>query len=326
MFVKIYKTGYISHALSIIIIAIVIWLPAFFAQQTGIVNSSATSLLLFFNDFLEGNYFASIIISLIVVIVAGLVINNLISTNEISGKTSMLGFFFFVLVNASISSNIFVNQFLVASFFILMMVNTLFKIPKVEDTIPITFNASFFLGLASLFYAPSILLIFIIWVALMIFSVSTWRDYVVTLIGVLLPLFFTFFWYYFIDKQELFYSIFIDAFQFDFSIVPISNMDLTIAILLLGFVLFSVLKLSGSLMERSIVLRQKLSITIWLLVFSFLIIFLFHKHPANGILLSVPVTIILTNVLAGVSKLKWYDLYISLVFILILVNHYLVLF
>jgi hypothetical protein len=206
------------------------------------------------------------------------------------------------------------------------MVNTLFKIPKGIDTIPLTFNASLYLGLASLFYYPGLFLIIAIWVALMVFTVSTWREYFVTIIGVFLPLFFNFFWCYFIDKQELFFEKFTAAFHFDFTFIfmSIPIMDLIVVVLLLGIIVPSVVKLAGSLLEKSIVLRQKLTFAIWLLVLSFLIIILFEKNTGTWMMLVVPATIILTNVFSEIKKLKWVDLYISLVFVLILLNHYLV--
>lgn len=326
MIVRIYKTGYIFHAFSIILIAIIIWLPHFLVQQPLTEFNYSSLLYGLFDDFFGAYYFVNLSISFLLVVVGGLLINNLIISNEISGKTSMLGFFFFILLNSSISTNILMTQFLMSSFFILLMVNTLFKIPKGVDAIPISFNASFFLGLASLFYYPSLLLIIAIWVGLMIFTVSSWREYVVSIIGVLLPLFFSFSWYFFTDKHELFYEKFIAAFHFDFTFLPMSIMDLIVAVLLLGLIVPSVLKLSGSLLEKSIVLRQKLTFAIWLFALLLLLIILFAKSPASWVMLSVPATIILTSVASEIKKLKWVDLYLSLVFVLVLLNHYLVYF
>lgn len=326
MFIRIYKTGYIFHAFSLVIIAVVIWLPSFFVHQTKVEDGSLSLVSQLLNEILGQNNYAGLLASFFLTMLGGLIINSLIIANEISGKTSMLGFFFFVLLNTSIGPGLILNQFFVSSFFILLMVNTLFKIPKAEDTIPITFNASLFLGLAGLFYYPSILLIIVIWVALMIFSVSSWREYVVAIIGVSIPLFFAFFWFYFNDGSDAFYANFINAFHFDLSFWSMPFMDSIIAILLLGIIVPSLIKLSGSLMEKGIVLRQKLTFTIWLFVILVLLILFFEKHMDSGILLAVPGTIILTNVTAEVKKVRWLDLYISLVFVLVLLNHYLIFF
>lgn len=326
--IRLFKTGYIFHAVGIIIIAIFIWLPSFLSQQTLVVESTATPLCDLYLHIIGSNYLVNLISSSVLVILSGMVINQIIIANEFSGKITMLGMFFFVLLVTSMDSYLFMNPFLWASFFLMLMLNELFKLPKGERPIPIVFNASFYLGMASLFYYPTFLLLIVIWVSLMIFRVSSWREYVIALIGSLLPLFFAFTWYYFNDTQDSFFSTIKSAFQFDFRIMHKSVMEIVIAVLLLGIILPSILKLAGGIMEKSIVLRQKLTVTIWLFVVSFIIIFFFEKHPSNGLLLSIPTTIILTNFSFGISrkKLKWLDLYVSLIFILVIINHYLVLF
>lgn len=326
MLVRIYKTGYIFHAISIIIFAILIWLPSILSQPDLVVDSSIPPLYILYFFIIGTGSFVNLIISLLLVIVSGLIINQIIIVNEISGKTTMLGMFFFVLLNISMVSNVVMNPFLWVSFFLLLMLKELFKLPKTETTIPIIFNASIYLGLASLFYYPSLVIILVIWVSLMTFRINNWREYIIVLIGVLLPLFFTFTWYYYNDNQELFFSTIRSSFYFDFTILRLAVFDLVIVILLLGLIIPSVVKLAGSMMDKSIVLRQKLAVTIWLYVVSFIIILLFEKHTNTGLLLSIPTTIILTKYSLGIKRLKWLDLYISLIFILIVVNHYKVLF
>lgn len=326
MLVRIYKTGYIFHAISIIIFAILIWLPSILSQPDLVVESSIPPLYILYFFIIGTGSFVNLIISLLLVIVSGLIINQIIIANEISGKTTMLGMFFFVLLNISMVSNVVMNPFLWVSFFLLLMLKELFKLPKTETTIPIIFNASIYLGLASLFYYPSLVIILVIWVSLMTFRINNWREYVIVPIGVLLPLFFTFTWYYYNDNQELFFSTIRSSFYFDFTILRLAVFDLVIVILLMGLIIPSVVKLAGSMMDKSIVLRQKLAVTIWLYVVSFIIILLFEKHTNTGLLLSIPTTIILTKYSLGIKRLKWLDLYISLIFILIVVNHYKVLF
>jgi len=326
LLVRIYKSGYIIHAASLVIIAIIIWLPTLLSPEAVLVVDNPAPLYKLFLSVLGINYLVNLFISLLLVVISGIILNQIIINNEFSGKITMLGMFFFILLNTSIVSYVIMNPFLWVSFFLILMINELFKLSKSEKSIPLVFNASFYLGIASLFYYPSFLLIIVVLVSLMIFRISSWREYLIVLIGTSLPLFFTFILYFYNDSQDLFISSFISAFYFDFNISSISVMDLIIAVLLLGLIIPSVLNLVGSMMDNSIIVRQKLAVIIWLLVISFAIIFLFEKHVNNGLMLSVPATIILTKFSMGVRRLKWLDIYISLIFVLILINHYLVLF
>lgn len=291
-----------------------------------VIDNSLPPLYTLYFFIFGSSYLVNLIISLLLVVFSGLIINQIIIANDISGKTTMLGMFFFVLLNISMVSFVVMNPFLWTSFFLMLMLNELFKLPKTEISIPVIFNASLYLGLASLFYYPVLIIIFVIWVSLMIFRINSWREYVIVLLGVSLPLFFTFIWYYLNDTQELFFSTIRSSFNFDFTILSIPVFDLVIVILLLGLILPSILKLAGSMMDKSIILRQKLTVTIWLYVVSFIILLLFEKQSNTGLLLSIPTTIILTNYSLGIRRLKWLDMYVSLIFILIVVNHYLVFF
>lgn len=326
MFVRIFKTGYVFHAVSILIIALLFWIPSVLEQHQIVDNSSSTLLYNVLVSIIDSNYYLGLLVSFLVVSVSGFILNRTIAINDLADKNTMLGLFFFVLLSVSLSSNILMNKLLMASLFLVLMVNALFKLPKGEATIPITFNASFYLGVASLFYYPLVLLIGFIWVSLLTCRIGSWREYVVAFVGVSIPIFFTFFWYFYNDLFYVFYENLVNAFNLDLRFVQISILEIIIVILLIGIIIPSILKMGSSLMEKNIAVRQKLSMVIWLFVFICVTIFFFEKHHVLGGLLIVPSTIILANITNGVKKLKWVDFYISLLFVLILINHYSILF
>mgnify|MGYP006935312304 CR=1 FL=1 len=324
MFVRIYKTGYIFHAISILIIALVIWIPSFVIKRDVPINE--TSLNDIYSFFYSSNYYINLVISCVLILASAITLNIIIVDNDLAPKTSFLGMFFFVLLSSSLNSSIEMNRFLWVSFFMLLMINAIFKLPKSEATIPRVFNASLYLGIASLFYFPIAILIFVVWASLMTFRISNWREYIVAIIGLLLPIFLFFIWYYYYELEEQFYAIILSSFKVEFTFLAMSTLDVVIGIISLGILVPSVFKTSGSMMEKSIAIRQKLSITLWLLVVSLIVFLVFEKFESHEFILLVPLTIILTNVVSNVKKVKWIDLYISLLFILVVVNHYLIFF
>lgn len=326
MLVKIFKTGYVFSALSLLGLTVLIWLPYFFNHQNYDVSASSTLLYDFFIYIIGTNYYFSLLCSLGLVSVSALLLNRIIDLNDIADKNTMLGMFFFILLISSNPSNILMNKLLLATFFIILMLNALFSLPKSDIIIPGVFNASLYLGLASLFYYPLILLTGFLIISLFIYQISSWREYIVVFIGVSIPLFFAFVWYFFTNNTDVFFSKYLEVINFDFRIIDISILNIVIAVLLLGIIISSVFKLAGSLMEKSIVLRQKLTLVIWLFAFTFIIVLLFEKQNSIGVLLAAPTSIILANTVTGMDKLKWFDLYFSLIFVAIFISHYLILF
>ena len=326
MFLRIYKNGNFFHAISIFVIAVVFWLPAFLSPAETTYIKSPGLIFDFRFSLLPESAFADTLVALLFVLTSGLIVNFLTVANDFSGKNSMHGLFLYVLLSAAFTTFMSLNPEIFASFFVLLMLVELFSLPKSNESIPKAFNASFFLGVASLFYLPLIVLLGVIILSLMTFRISTWRDYVVSIIGAFLPLLFAFVFYFFFDQQQEFLSKISKAFTIDFSIAGFSRLDLIIALLLAGLIVPSFIKINGTKLEKSILMRQKSGVINWLTLFLLLMLIVFEKQTTSWYLLVVPISIILTTAFNGVRKLKWADLYLTLIFFLILFSHYKVFF
>jgi hypothetical protein len=301
---------------------VILWLPAVFKLMpvTGVMcNAPFYEFLCFI---IGNNPIVVSIINLLLVISGASLINYIIKDNEIAGKTSFLGMFFFVILSLSNTAYMDNNRFLIINLLLLLILNQLYKIPKTDFTLAPLYNASVLLGVAALFYLPILLMLPFIWISLLILRVSGWREYIVAAIGTGLPLFFAFIYYYFFDLTDTFIDNFYQAFTISFQIVGLKFFDLIILILLTGIIVSTFFMQINSLYEKNIALRQKLIINIWMFVFMLLLV-IFNLADIKTILLaSIPSTIILSNVLNNIKKLKWIDLYISLIVILIFTNQY----
>jgi len=322
LFVRIYKSGHLAHSTSIIIIALVLWAPSVFKYlpDTRMIYDAPFYELL---NFIVGNSrFAVSIINLLLIISGGLLINYIVVGNEIDVKTSVLGLFFYVVLSLANTSFAGSNRFLVVNVLLLLMLNQLYKIQKTDYALAPLYNASLLAGTAALFYLPILLLLPFIWITLLTLGVSRWREYVVAAIGLGLPLFFAFSYYYFFDLTDIFINSFHQAFSVNFQIGDLNFFDLIILILLAGIIVSAFFMQANSLYEKNIALRQKLIINLWMLVFMLLLAIFKLDDIKSILLISIPSTIILSNVLNTTRKLKWIDLYISLIVILIFTNQY----
>ncbi len=61
------------------------------------------------------------------------------------------------------------------------------------------FTASFSIGIASLFYTPLAYLMILIWLTLITYRISTWREYAISMVGFILPVIYYLSWLFWID-------------------------------------------------------------------------------------------------------------------------------
>lgn len=262
------------------------------------------------------------VISLILIIITALMLNSLVSNYNISPKTSLLGFFFLIFFTFSNTGYIESNRFLIINLLFILALGEIFSLIKIEFTLAPLYNASLLLGIASMFYFPLIFMLVFLWTTLLVLRINKWREYVVSAIGMGLPFFFILCWYYYFDKSDIFINSLISSFDFAFSFADFNFLNLLILMLLAGLLLPGFLYQINTLFEKNIALRQRLTINIWLLVFALAVVILDFKTSNSMVLLSIPSAIILTNISSSIKKIKWVDIYVSLVFLLIIINQY----
>jgi uncharacterized membrane protein YfcA len=162
---------------------------------------------------------------------------------------------------------------------------------------------------------------------MMIFRVGRWRNFAVSVIGLLLPFVFAFTWYFWNDQLTDAYVLLLSSLSFHLpDLAGFPPGDMGIAAMLLVFMLVSVAQTNRRLMEKNIDIRQMLVVSIWFLAGGFALILLFSESPADGLLLIVPASILFVSVISETRNLKWFERAIRLLLLLALINQYIHLF
>jgi hypothetical protein len=202
------------------------------------------------------------------------------------------------------------------------MLRYCFSLYQSESSIKNAFNAGFLLGVASYFYPPLVYLFLLIWLALMLHRVNTWRAYVSSLLGLLAPLAFLLIWFFltdqFISSTTALLSELVPVFILK---VDASWPELVVftLMILLG-VIFSA-QLSSSLSEKSINLRRNLFITLLFFYILIAIIIFYNKMTLAWMLPGIPLAIITAHQLVLVKKTKWINIFLILVVLFVIGNH-----
>lgn len=320
--IKFFSSGYLSRYLLLLLFGVVVWIPSFIfpSSYTGI-SSYAFNQIAYLT---AHNNLLLTLFSFILTIISALLLNQFAINNGFSGKVSTLIAFLFLLLTSSLVGEFHNNPVIWINFILIFVLNSLMRLPYVNDAIPVIFNASFLLGVASLFYSPLVFLIVFIWLSIIIHRIVSWRNLAVSVVGIILPYFFLLTVFFSLDiLLEESYVLF-DSLQIDIMPILITDpVEIIISIVLLVITIVSALGIIGHLTEKNINLRRNLIITLFYAATVFTILLFFSKSITLTLLLIIPSALIMGHWLSYLRRTRWFNIALSIVTILIIVNQYL---
>ena len=126
-------------------------------------------------------------------------LNYIVGKHDVLYKNSYLPALFLILLIGLIPSFLVFSPVLLVNSIFIFILDKLFKLYKSPAPLPIIFDVSLLTGIATLIYLPSISLMLLIAVAIFILKPFAWRDWLVGFLGVFIPFFFTFVFYFWSD-------------------------------------------------------------------------------------------------------------------------------
>jgi len=107
-----------------------------------------------------------------------------------------LPLFFMILIAGSSRTFQQLNPVIPAAIFILLALERMLGTYRVDKLSLNPFEAAFMVAIASLFYAPSVFFLLMIWIAVGILRPGYWREWIYTILGFLMPYLFLYSYYY----------------------------------------------------------------------------------------------------------------------------------
>ncbi len=320
--IKFFSTGYLSRYLLVILFGLIVWTPSivFPTLYTGI-SSFAYNQILFLT---AQNIYIQTFASLIVTLVTAFMLNKCAIDNGLSGKISTLVLFIYIMLTSSLAEEYHNNPVIWINLILVFVLCNLMRLPYVTNAIPVIFNAAFLIGVASLFYSQLLFLAILIWASIFIHRIVTWRNLIVTIVGIMLPYFLLLTLFFAMDKlleesYVLFDSLHIDT-KFVFIVDPV---EIVTSVILLLITFVSALGVANRIPEKNINLRRNLIITYFYIGTVLLILIVFTKSLVSTLLFCIPVALLIAHWLGGIKRALWYNVALTVTLILIIFNQYL---
>jgi len=318
MIVKLFRSKYFGQYIALLFFTILLRIDAILAP--GLFADNRAGLLLEPFAGLMNNFgTTTAIVFTILVLIQAYFLNQILENNRLTPLNQLLPAILYILMMSSGVVLLLPNSLVIVNLIMILLLNTIFSMYGDQSPKSRAFDAGLMVGLASLFYFPAIWFLAFIWFCLLIFQNFSLRNFIITIIGVAIPIIFAGFYFFWTDQFFPKFSIFLTGFS---AFKPAEfKMDVYVWVIwslfaLLFFAGFS--EVSRRVMANAIEVRRKFRV----LVFFFLTAMLTAPFAGADLkfhlmLALIPLAALLSAYLSQTKKLLVPEIIITLILIAI---------
>ncbi len=211
MLLRIFHSGYFINIFMFLLISILLWMPAFLHPPAAF---SSTGLGIGFEQLAKLIHLSSQLtvgFAFAILLVQAIVFNNVLVENPIFSKSVFLPALIYIILMSHNPDLLTLHPLLIANFFLVFSLKNLYNTYEKPEAFRESFNASFWISAASLFYYPAIFLIFFIWASFLIFRINSWREWLISVIGLGMPYLFLGIIFFLTGNLHFFVSYYVEG-------------------------------------------------------------------------------------------------------------------
>ncbi len=321
--IKFFRQSYAVQYVVLALMVIALWLPSFIAGEVTMgLGEPVTPIFNVIDRLLRFSPLVQHIVAFLILVLEALVFNAILVNNQIVGKVSSMGAFVFVLLMSLTKMQTNFYPFLLSVFFILLAINNLYEMYQLPNPELHLLKTGIFTALASMCYFPAIVLVFWVMISLPIAKKSTFRLQLIPITGFL----FAYFLYFsgvflFGDFQTMingYRNWFVDL-QLSVEGFNLKNITLLLFVIVSAVLLF--FGSGNASFEKTVAVRTKMTMSVLLVVFGALLLFLGGNLLHNG-LIFFALSIIISYEFSYMGNTGWANLCLIVFLLLVVANHY----
>lgn len=314
------KSGTFIQFTIFFVILVIFWIPAFVHPLPAVITSADGPLYLILVNLLHQFPTLLMAVALSMVIIQSLILFYVYQANGFFGRSNFLPAIIILLAYSWNSNYQTMHALLPAGIFMIIALNSIMTMYGRQAAYHQIFTAVFSLGIASLFYIPLTYLLLLIWLTLITYRISSWREYAVSIIGYVLPFIYYVSWLFWNDSlvqglRQLSGSL--------FNLILPARLSLINTIWLSASAFFTVVTMMAVLNamgDKLISLRRKA----WVLFnFSFtsIIVVLLAGWPilSANYLFVIPMSFFITGSLTLIKRSFWFEI-LALAYFMLMIS------
>ncbi len=324
MIIRFFNSSFPIQYFFLFLLQAIIWIGAFINPTELIGPESTTPFYNLLIQIFNFNKFNLLILAFLLTYLSALFLNYIVIEFGLIHRNTLLPAFVYILLISYSPETTNFYPVLPAIFFLLLSLINIFKSYSFKEPYFYIFNASLFIGLASLFYFPIIIFIFWLWFSLIINRIYSWREWTITLIGAFVPYLFLAVYYFWYDEII---NVSIDYYSFFVEIKPLvfsdNIIDYIIWIIATPLVFLSLSRLFSAFSERTIQFRKNSLILLFFFMISlFSLIYSGENYIPNNAFTIMPASVFISYYFSVLKHINRMGIVIILLYLLIIVNNY----
>ncbi|HNS47135.1 MAG TPA: hypothetical protein PKH94_07850 [Bacteroidales bacterium] len=325
MIIHFYRKQFNSQVIVFSLFSILLWVDAFIFPQEASRLSFQTPLYSGLVILLEKiPAILQVIIAFLLVVAEAVILNSSMINHKIIARTILLSYLIYFTWMSYSPVVQTVNPVLMANLFLILSLNVNMSIYLKPEPYKEIFNGTFLISVASLFYLPSLIFLILFWLSLIIYRISSLREWIITISGLIAPYVFVAFYYYWTDSFGVFLE---DYVRIMFRFIPftfgpmkpwLGEIYLVLGIVVVLLVIIGLFKISLETTEKVITVRKRMNVIIYWTIISMISFFWAGEHLLiHACVLAVPAGILTAYFFSGIRRIAVAELSFTILIILI---------
>jgi len=327
MLIRFYRSSYAVQYVSLVLLGMLLWAGAFWRPYEPLndINACAGPLYHVVMNFIGGIRTVNLLLAFFLVLFEAVLLNLILINNDLVPRNNLLPTLLFILLMSSTPGMLMLHPALFANLFFLITLQMAFKLYSETESYPRVFNTGMMLALGSMFYLPSAIFLLFVWMTFLVYRLFSWREWLIILIGFLLPYIYLLSFYFFFDRITE-YTTGLALLMDNFVVLPEFGRIGAIHYVCWGFILFFMvpagLKMMAEINEKVVATRKRFWAVIWFMILAagwlpFSGSFFFLHLPV----VYLPVTVFLAWYFSAVKKTRRLDILFTIWVLLIAANN-----
>jgi len=314
------KSGTFIQFTIFAVLLITTWFLAFLNPLPPVQTPADGPLYAFLASWLRPYPIASVIVALVLIVIQALILFYVFQANGFFKRGNFLPAIIILLAYSWNGNFQTMHAILPAGILIIVSINSIMRMYGQTAAYHQLFTASFSIGIASLFYTPLTYLMIMIWLTLITYRISTWREYAVSLVGFILPVIYYLSWLFWIDELPSGLNRLSDS-MFHFVLAPQLSTVNTIWLSVSAFIMVVTMVAVLNIMNDKLISLRRRSWVMFNLSISVVILMLLSGWPmlSANYLFIFPISFFITGSLTLIKKRFWFEMLTLGYFILFIV-------
>ena len=323
MFIRFFKLSYFVQFAALVLLVAVLWIDVIVDPSTIVVSGSCDS---FFGltGFLQNYPVIVLVVSILLLLFQAILLNQILENQRLMERNQLLTAAVYILIVSS--SPVIFNplSWLFVNLILIMVLNITLNIYGKKEPYREVFDATFLIGIVSLIHFPAGIFILFLWACLVLYQIFTWREWLISIIGLTVPYLFAGSYFYLTGLLETEFNLLLSFFtHLQMPVFTQSYYLYFVWGFLAMLLIISLGQFSKGLSENTIPIRKKFRA-----VLIFFIISLGSAMLAGKLLMShlvitaIPASVFIAFYLSKTKKHFAPEIIILLLFITILLGKY----